>query len=73
MEADNRAARKEALQSVHVVIKGLGDEDLLRVQKLVRVEVKSRGSLAALQSEIDTGGGAKNATSVSDKGKKQHV
>jgi hypothetical protein len=46
-------SRKEALKIIHSQVIALPDVDLLRVQKLVKAELRARGSLAALQSEID--------------------
>jgi hypothetical protein len=48
-----KAARKEALKTIHAQVQVLPDEDLSRVQKMVRAELRARGSLASLQSEID--------------------
>lgn len=49
----SRESRKEALKSAHALITSMGDEDLERVAKLLKAEVKARGALATLQAEID--------------------
>jgi hypothetical protein len=49
----DRSARKAALQRIHDAVKMLPDEDIARAQKLVRTELRARGALSVLQSEID--------------------
>lgn len=49
----SRTSRKESLKTIHAEIKLLGDEDLARVGKLLKAELKSRTALADLQAEID--------------------
>lgn len=52
MDTD-RLARKEALKRIHDAVKTLPDEDVERALKLVRTELRARGALSVLQSEID--------------------